>query len=178
MARHNLHLPYRRWSLSLLIVIQPDVILSRWSGYANMLFCSFYCNSGALKCVFQPMWQNRHRCGCDLSHSPCYLGNRMLMNFSLSLHFAIKAIWIINVDEFQDVNLGFHEVSLKLPPNIVVWVVFSFSHLHSGMRNSLCLGWSLIYWHPAMWGSKHMEEWPEIWRMWGTPEKIAPQMER
>lgn len=36
------------------------------------------------------------RCGQDHSHSPDYLGSRMLTNFPLSLHFGVKAVWRIN----------------------------------------------------------------------------------
>ena len=65
----------------------------------------------------------------------------MLMNFPRSLCFGIKAVWKINLGDFQDVNSGFHEASLKTPSDILVWVVFSFSHLHTRMRHDLCQGW-------------------------------------
>ena len=45
------------------------------------------------------------RCGHDHSHLPGYLGNRMLMNFPLSLRFGIKAVWRINEGNFSACEL-------------------------------------------------------------------------
>lgn len=38
---------------------------------------------------------------------------------------------------------------MKLPLDTAMQVVFLFPHLHSGIKNDLCQGWSLTSWKPA-----------------------------
>ena len=52
--------------------------------------------------------------GRDLTHSSP-LPRKQKANELLSLPFDIKAVWMINAGDFQNVNSGLHKESLKTP---------------------------------------------------------------
>ena len=111
--RHNLQLPHRRWSPRLLIVRQPDATLIKRSAYANivlLLLLKFRRSPGEdAKWAWAWTWQQAQLWAWPRSF-PLLPRKQNANEFPPQFMIDIKAVWIINVANLQDLNEPWHSL--------------------------------------------------------------------